>query len=143
MKNSEEFLNFCSKFLINFEKFYQKVFDKYSFAECHFKPKFCRHCSTGLEWNSCMKFCLLSPPHQNKIWRRPDFHPVIRISHDEVIDIFAFSSVRRLNFTLLYSAYFVVFYILKHFKTIQVPPRQNFGAATDKYKFKIVLVKKR
>ena len=26
------------------------------------EPKFWRcHCSTGLEWNSCMKFCLMFP----------------------------------------------------------------------------------
>ena len=74
----------------------------------------------------------------------PDFHSFITIFHDEVIEIFAFSSARGLNFTLYYSAYFVVFYISQHFKKNQVPPRQNPGAATDKYsyKFKIVLVKK-
>ena len=38
------------------------------------EPKFCRrHCSTGLEWNSCMKFCSLFSPNQNKIWRHPWF----------------------------------------------------------------------
>ena len=30
----------------------------------------------------------------------PDSHPDITISHDEVIDIYAFSSARQLNFTL-------------------------------------------
>ena len=57
-------------------------------------------CSTGLECNSCMKFCLLSPPTKTKSGAAPDSYPVITISHDEVIDIFAFSSAHRLNFTL-------------------------------------------
>ena len=39
------------------------------------------------------------PPPRTKI-TAPDSHPDIMISHDEVIDIFAFSSARRLNFTL-------------------------------------------
>ena len=48
-----------------------------------------------------MKFCqlFLFPPNQN-FGAAPDSHPDITISHDEVIDIFAFSSARRLNFTL-------------------------------------------
>ena len=44
----------------------------------------------------------------------PDSHPEITISHDEVIDIFAFSSARQLNFTLKYSAYFMEFCISQH-----------------------------
>ena len=40
------------------------------------------------------------PPSNQNPGAAPDFHPNIAISHDEVIDIFAFSSVRRLNFTL-------------------------------------------
>ena len=39
-------------------------------------------------------------PQPKKSGAAPDFHPVITISHDEVIDIFAFSSAHRLNFTL-------------------------------------------
>ena len=36
------------------------------------EPKFWRrHCSTGLERNSCMKFCLMFLPPQPKSWRRP------------------------------------------------------------------------
>ena len=40
------------------------------------------------------------PPTKTKSGAAPDSHPVITISHDEVIDIFAFSSAHRLNFTL-------------------------------------------
>ena len=46
------------------------------------------------------KFVCCSLPTKTKSGAAPDFHPVITISHDEVIDIFAFSSARRLNFTL-------------------------------------------
>ena len=49
------------------------------------------------------------PPNQN-FDAAHDTHPDITISHDEVIDIFAFSSARRLNFI----AYFMVFYISPH-----------------------------
>ena len=74
MTNSGEFLNNCSNVFNKFFKILQNVFYEYIFAECHFKPKFWRrHCSTGLEWNSCMKFCSLFSPNQNKIWRRPWF----------------------------------------------------------------------
>ena len=35
------------------------------------EPKFWRrHCSTGLEWNSCMKFCQMFPPPEPKSWSR-------------------------------------------------------------------------
>ena len=50
---------------INFLKF-SKVFDEYIFAECLPEQKFWRrHCNTGLERNSCMKFCPMSPTNQN------------------------------------------------------------------------------
>ena len=39
-------------------------------------------------------------PARTKSGAAPASHPVITISNEEVIDIFAFSSVRRLNFTL-------------------------------------------
>ena len=40
-----------------------QVFDEYIFAECSPELKFWRrHCSTGLEWNSCIK---LFSPNQN------------------------------------------------------------------------------
>ena len=39
------------------------------------------------------------PPTRTKSGAAPDSHPVITIFHEEVIDIFAFSSARRLNFT--------------------------------------------
>ena len=39
---------------------FSKVFDECIFAECPPEPKFWRrHCSTGLERKSCMKFCLM------------------------------------------------------------------------------------
>ena len=63
---------FCSNFFNKFFKILQKFFDEYIFAECLSKLKFWRrHCSTGLEWNSCMKFCLLFSPQPKSIWRRP------------------------------------------------------------------------
>ena len=34
-------------------------------------------------------------PNQKTSGAAPDYHPDITISHDEVIDIFAFSSARR------------------------------------------------
>ena len=40
------------------------------------------------------------PPNQKQSGAAPDSHPVITISNDEVIDIFAFSFARELNFTL-------------------------------------------
>ena len=40
------------------------------------------------------------PSTKTKSGAATDSHPVITISHDEVIDIFAISSARRLNFTL-------------------------------------------
>ena len=40
------------------------------------------------------------PPNQNQSGAAPDSHPVITISHDEVIDIFAFNFARGLNYTL-------------------------------------------
>ena len=75
--NFEQFwriFKFLFEFFNKFWKILQKVFDEYIFAECHFKPKFWRRqCSTGLEWNLCIKFCLLFLLNQNKIWRRPWF----------------------------------------------------------------------
>ena len=47
------------------------------------------------EWNFV---CCFPQPKQSGA--APDSHPVITISHDEVIDSFAFSSARGLNFTL-------------------------------------------
>ena len=46
----------------------------------------------------------------------PDSHPDITISHDEVIDIFAFSSASRLNFNLYYSAKFMESYFTTYKK---------------------------
>ena len=116
------------EFFNKFFKILQKVFDEYIFADCHFKPKFWqRHCSTGLEWNSCMKFCLLSPPAKTKSGAAPDSHSVITIFHDEDIDIFAFSSARQLHFTLYDSAYFVVFYILQHIKKSGSPEAKSWS----------------
>ena len=40
------------------------------------------------------------PPQPKQSCAAPDSHPDITISHDEFIDIFAFSSARGLNFTL-------------------------------------------
>ena len=55
-----------------FFKKFSKVFDEYIFAECPpFEPKFWRHhCSTGLELNSCIKFCPMFPLPKPKSWRR-------------------------------------------------------------------------
>ena len=47
-----------------------------------------------------LNFVRCSPPPPNKSGAALDYHPVITISHDKVIDIFAFSSARGLNFTL-------------------------------------------
>ena len=51
-----------------FFKIFQKVFDEYIFAEYpSAEPKFWRrHCSTGLERKSCMKFCPMFPPPEPK-----------------------------------------------------------------------------
>ena len=54
------FFKFLCKYFINFSK----VFDEYICAECPPpQPKFWRrHCSTGVERNSCMKFISMFPP---------------------------------------------------------------------------------
>ena len=46
-----------------------------------------------------MKFCLMFP-QPKKSGAAPSSQPVFTMSYNEVIDIFAFSSTRRLNFTL-------------------------------------------
>ena len=59
--------------------------------------------ATPLHYRTLVEFMyeILSDVHQPKhSGAAPDSHPVITISHDEVIDIFAFSSARGLNFTL-------------------------------------------
>ena len=62
----ENFLIFVQFFYKLFKIFLQ-VFNDYIFIECPPEPKFWRrHCSTGLELNSCMKFCFMFPlPNQN------------------------------------------------------------------------------
>ena len=59
--------------------------------------------ATPLQYRTLVEFMyeILSavPPNQKTSGAVPDSHPVITISH-EVIDIFAFSSARGLNFTL-------------------------------------------
>ena len=52
------------------------------------------------------------PPSQKQSGADLDSHPVITISHDEVIDIFAFSSARGLDFTcnILHILWYFIFY---------------------------------
>ena len=51
----------CNIF-INFSKFFKSLWWVY-FCWMSSETKFWRrHCSTGLEWNSYMKFCFMSPP---------------------------------------------------------------------------------
>ena len=58
---------FFYKFFKNFQKSLMSRFVLNVFSQ----PKFWRrHCSTGLERNSCMKFLLMFPPPP-KFWRRP------------------------------------------------------------------------
>ena len=65
------FLNFSANYFIKFSKFFKSLW------WVHFcwmsplpSPKFWRrHCSTWLEWNSCIKFCPRSPP-EPKSWSR-------------------------------------------------------------------------
>ena len=57
-------------------------------------------CRTWVEFMYEILFAVPSFPNQNQSGAAPDSHPVITISHDEVIDIFAFSSAHRLNYTL-------------------------------------------
>ena len=100
MKNSGEFLNFSSNFLINFSKFYKNslmrtvllnVSPNRSFGDAIAVQDF-----SGIH---VLNFVRCSP-QPKKSGAAPDSHPVITISHDEAIDIFAFSSARGLNFTL-------------------------------------------
>ena len=60
--------------------------------------------ATALQYRTLVEFMyqilFAVPPNQKQFGAAPDSHPVITISHDEVIDIFAFSSAGRLNFTL-------------------------------------------
>ena len=141
MKNSEEFLNFSLKFFNQFFKILQKFFDEYIFAEYlpnHFGDAIAVQDLSGIH----ILFCPMFPPNQNKIWRRPWFsscyyyfswwtflHSVL------IVDKILLCNILHILW------YFIFHNILKN----QVPPRQNPGAATDKYlyKFKIVLVKKR
>ena len=87
--------------------------------------------ATPLQYRTLVEFmyeilsAVPSPsPNQNP-GAAHDFHPDITISHDEVINIFAFSSARRLNFILKYSAYFMVVYISEHLKNKVPPPRSK------------------
>ena len=57
------------------------------------------HYRTSVEFMYEILSAVCFAPNQN-VGAAPDSHPDITISHDEVIDIFAFSSAHRLNFTL-------------------------------------------
>ena len=67
MKNFGEILNFCANYFINFFKNFQKSLISRFVLNVFSQPKFwSRHCSTGLERNSFMKFFLMFPsPNQN------------------------------------------------------------------------------
>ena len=60
------------KYFINFFKIFQKSLMSRFVLNVFSQPKFWRrHCSTGLERNSCMKFFLMFPPTQKKILAPP------------------------------------------------------------------------
>ena len=114
-ENSGEFLNFCSDFLINFSKILQKslmsIFLLNVILNWNFGDAIAVQDLSGIHvW----KFVSCSLPTKTKSVAAPDSHPVITISHDEVIDIFAFSSARQLNY---YSVIFCIFCGILYFTT--------------------------
>ena len=75
--------------------------------------------ATPLQYRTSVEFMyeILSavpPPNQN-LGAAPDSHPDITVSHDEDIDIFAFSSARN----KFYSVIFCIFYNILYFTTFK------------------------
>ena len=63
MKNFGEILNFCANCFYKFFKIFQKSLMSRFVLNVFSQPKsWRRHCSTGLERNSCMNFFLMFPP---------------------------------------------------------------------------------